>query len=94
MRERAEGPEFGVDYDYVDWWIRFLVQRDHPEVFRPVLDEFERQKRAKDYSVYYSKAELELLSTLESLIQDKKGEGQKVTALTIKVLRSFTSNRR
>jgi len=93
MRERAEDPEFGVDYDYVDWWIRFLVQRDHPEVFRPALDELERQKRPRDYSVYYGKAELELLSILESLVQSKKGEGQKVTASTIKVLRSFTSNR-
>ena len=93
MRERAEDPEFGVDYDYVDWWIRFLVQRDHPEVFRPAFDELERQKRARDYSVYYGKAELELLSILESLVQSKKGEGQKVTASTIKVIRSFTSNR-
>jgi hypothetical protein len=94
MRERAEELEFGVDYDYVEWWIRCLVQRDYPEVFRPVANEVEHQKRAKDYSVHHGKAELDQLSNLESLVQNKKGEGQKITASTIKVLRSFTSNRR
>jgi hypothetical protein len=94
IKERAEKPEFGVDYDYVEWWIRCLVQREHPEVFRPVVSEVERQNRTKDYSVCYDKAELELLSILESLVLSKKGEGQKITASTIKVLKSFTSNRR
>lgn len=94
MRKRAEEPEFGVDYDYAEWWIRCLVQRDHPELFRPFIRGFDRQKRIEDYSVYYYKAELELLSTLESLVQNKKGAAQEVTALTIKVLRSFTIDRR
>jgi hypothetical protein len=93
LRERAEDPEFGVDYDYGDWWIRFLVQRDHPELFRPTIDDLERQKRARDFSVHYGKAELTLLSILESVVQNKKGEAQKVTASTIKVLRLFSSSR-
>jgi hypothetical protein len=35
MEQRAKTPEFAVDFDYVERWSGFLVQRDHPELFRP-----------------------------------------------------------
>jgi hypothetical protein len=91
MRARAEEPDFGVDYDYVQWWRKYLVQRDHPELLRPFFNEAERQKNAADYSVNLDKAELELLAKLETLVQSKKGDAQKVTALTIKIIKSFRS---
>ena len=91
IRARAEKSDFGVDYDYVQWWTKFLVQRDHPELLRPLFNEAERQKNAADYSVNMDKAELELLAKLETLVQSKKGDAQKVTALTIKILKSFRS---
>lgn len=94
MRARAEEPDFGVDYDYVQWWRKYLVQRDHPELLRPFFNEAERQKKAEDYSVHVDKAELELLAKLETLVQSKKGDAQKVTAVTIKILKSFRSRQR
>jgi len=94
MCARAEEPDFGVDYDYVQWWRKYLVQRDHPELLRPFFNEAERQKKAGDYSVHVDKAELELLAKLETLVQSKKGDAQKVTALTIKILKSFRSDQR
>jgi hypothetical protein len=90
MRERAEEPDFGVDYDYVYWWIRFLVQRDHPEVFRPSIDELDRRKKEADYSQYRRKAELQVLENLQSLAQNKTGEAKKLTAFTIRTLKSLT----
>jgi hypothetical protein len=91
MKERAGEPDFGVDYNYAYWWTRFLVQRHHPEVLRPFHDEMERRKNSQDYSSYVSQAELEILANLELLVQSKKGDAQRVTALTIKILKSFTS---
>jgi len=58
------------------------------------FNEAERQKKAGDYSVHVDKAELELLAKLETLVQSKKGDAQKVTALTIKILKSFRSDQR
>jgi hypothetical protein len=90
MRARAEEPDFGVDYDYVYWWIRFLAQRNHPEVFRPSTDELERRKKEADYSKYRREAELQVLENLQSLAQNKTGEAKKLTALTIRTLKSLT----
>jgi hypothetical protein len=92
MRARAEEPDFGVDYDYVQWWIKYLVQRDHPELLRPIVNEPERQKKAEDYSVHMDRAELELLAKLETLVQSKKADAKEVTALTIKIVKSFRSH--
>jgi hypothetical protein len=87
LRKRAEEPGFGIDYDYFQYWARFMAQRDHPEVFRPSNDETEARNRAGSYFFFFSKAGLELLVTLESLVQSKKGEGKEITAITIKFLK-------
>ncbi|HXM97196.1 MAG TPA: hypothetical protein VN982_01850 [Candidatus Dormibacteraeota bacterium] len=69
-----------------------MVQREQPALLRPWFNEVERQKKGRAYSVQLDKAELELLGRLETLVQDKNGGAQKVTALTIKILKDFRSH--
>jgi hypothetical protein len=92
MMERAEEPDFGVDYNCDYWWTRFLVQQHDAEVLRPFHDETQRRKNSQDYSSYLREAQLEILANLESAVQSKKGEAHKITALTIGTLQSFTSH--
>ena len=91
LKEQAEQSGFGVDYDYFHWWLRFLLQRDDPEVFRPFDDDVEHQKRIHDYNLFNIQAQQELLAFLETLRANKTGDAAEITALTIKVARSLTS---
>jgi hypothetical protein len=44
MEERAEDPAFGVDYDYVEWWAKYVALRHHNELFRaPLGDGYNRR---------------------------------------------------
>jgi hypothetical protein len=92
LRSRAAEPNFGVDYDYVLWWIKFMIQRDHPELFRPSSSETERKNKAAEYAAWSDRTELDLLAKLELLVQAKNGDPHEVTALTIKLLKHFKTD--
>jgi hypothetical protein len=84
METRAEGPNFGVDYDYVDWWAKYIILRDHVELLRPFPDEAEHQKRIHSFFEYEVAAKQDILLRLESSLTSKKGAAKDITTLTIK----------
>jgi hypothetical protein len=88
LEARAEDPALGVDYDYVDWWARYIVLRDHPELLRPFPDETEHQKRTHSFLVCEAEAERNILDQLESLLASKEGLANTVTKLTIKAVKA------
>lgn len=94
MKDRAEQPDFGVDYDYVQWWVRFLVQRDHAELFRPLANELGYEKAGHDYMLLNFKAQRELIAKLETLRAAKTSDAAEITGQTIKVIQSFTGQSR
>jgi hypothetical protein len=94
MKERAKQPDFGVDYDYVQWWVRFLVQRDHPELFRPLADELGYEKTSHDYMLLNFQAQRDLIAKLETLRAAKTSDAAEITGQTIKVIQSFTGQSR
>jgi hypothetical protein len=93
MKARAEQPEFAVDCDYVQLWARFLVQRDHPELFRSAETGYsEIQKQLRNYVAYHSGAKRELVELLESLLPSKTGKAAETTAITIQVVKEFSTH--
>lgn len=93
LKERAERPDFGVDYDFVSWWGRFQVLRDHSELFRPALDAAEHQRRLLQFASYLSQFERDIIPELERLSLTKTGAAADVTAVTIAVFKEFSSAR-
>jgi len=89
MTEQSERPDFGVDYNYFEWWVGFLVQRDHPELFRPLANEIEHDKILRDYTVFKDQAEQELIANLETLGATKTSDAADVTGLTVKIAKAF-----
>lgn len=87
MEERAEDPDFGVDYDYVDWWAKYIVLRDYIELFRTFSDETEHQKRIHSFLIYEVVAKQEIALRLESLLTSKKGVAKNITMLTVKAVK-------
>jgi hypothetical protein len=90
MRGQAKQPDFGVDYDYVQWWAEYVVQRDHPELFRPVANQTERDAALGTYQTYNSEAQREIVTTLDHLLSSKTPEAAQVTRVTIRLVKSFT----
>jgi hypothetical protein len=88
METRAESPDFGVDYDYVDWWAKYIVLRDHVELFRPFPDEAEHQKKIHSFLEYEIVAKQAIVLELESLSAAKKGMAKDITTLTIKSVKA------
>ena len=87
FEERAAGPDFGVDLDYCGHWSSLTVQRDHPEFWRFSNDETQSLNPSANYNLFENKAEMELLTTLESMLQNKTGKAKEVTQLTIEYLK-------
>jgi len=89
MRERAETPEFGVDYNYVYWWSRFLAQQEHPDLFRPSDGgrDYGRE-RSSAYAAATHTATREIAVILRAVLANKKGDAADLTALTLKVVDS------
>ena len=94
MRKLAERPGFFVDYDYVQWWAEYVVQRDHPELFRPVASQAEREAALRSYQTHNDEAQRELATTLEDLLSSKTPEAAEITRVTIGLIRSFTGRKR
>src|SRR5579862_1529095 len=81
LQERAERPDFGVDYDYVDWWAKYLVRRDHPEIFRPFYDQEARRKISEPYGSYLFSAKQEIVLKLEAVVENKEQKQKMITNL-------------
>ena len=94
MRARAERPDFGVDYDFVFWWARFQVFRDHPELFRPVLDAADHQRLLLQFASYIGQFERDIIPELERMNLAKKGDAADRTAVTIDVFKEFSGEGR
>ncbi len=87
MRERAETPEFGVDYNYVFWWSRFLAQQEHPDLFRPSDGgQHYGGERATAYSAVTQTAMREVAVILQSALANKRGDAADLTVLTLKIV--------
>jgi hypothetical protein len=84
LEQRAENPDFGVDYDYVEWWAKYIVLRDHPEMFRPLYDEAARYESSRPYLSYNTAAKQEIVTRLESILGIKTPSAKALAALTIK----------
>jgi hypothetical protein len=92
METRAEAPDFGVDYDYVDWWAKYIVMRDHIELFRSFPDETEHQTRIHSFLEYEVGTKQDILLQLESSLASKKGAAKDITTLTIKAMKADIAN--
>jgi hypothetical protein len=93
LKERAERPDSGVDSSYIYSWTRFLIERDHLELFRPANRELGKNQQQIDrYNAYYAQAEREIVSTLDTMLPAKRGEAAENTALAIKIAKSFLSS--
>jgi hypothetical protein len=88
MEARAEDPAFGVDYDYVDWWARHIVLRDHIGLFRFPLDDAEQQKRFHSFLQDEIAVKQDIVLRLESLLASKQGVAKDVTKLTVKTVKT------
>jgi hypothetical protein len=88
LEARAENSAFGVDYDYVEWWAKYAVLRDHPELFRPFLDGTEQQKRIHSFLEYEAAAKRNIVLRIEPLVASKEGVAKTVTTLTIKAVKA------
>jgi hypothetical protein len=89
MSDRAKRPDFGVDYDFVQWWAEYVVQRDHPELFRPVANQAEREAALRTYQTYDDEAQREIATTLDHLLSSKTPAAAQVTRATIRLIKSF-----
>jgi hypothetical protein len=85
MEERAGDPAFGVDYDYVEWWAKYVVLRDHIELFR---GEAEQQKRIHSFLEDEVAAKKDIVLRLDSLLASKVGMAKDVTTLTLKAVKT------
>jgi hypothetical protein len=93
LKERAERPDFGVDSSYFDLWTRFVIERDHPELFRPANRELAKDRRQIDqYKAYFDETQRKIVAMLETMLPAKRGEAADNTALTIKIAKSFLSH--
>jgi hypothetical protein len=88
MEARAEDPALGVDYDYVDWWARHIVLRDHIELFRFPFDDAGRQNRFHSFLEDEVAVKKDIVLRLESLLASKTGVAKEVTTLTIKAVKA------
>jgi hypothetical protein len=93
LKERAGQPDFAVGGGYVHHWAQFLVQRDHPELFRLNGGSYaENQDNLRRYATYLYDAERSLVAMLEPLVPNKAGEAAEATAVTIRIVRKFTAH--
>jgi hypothetical protein len=92
LKEQAEQPDFAVSGGYVYRWAQFLVQRDHPEIFRLNGDSYaENQDNLRHYATYLYEAERGLVQMLDSLLPSKQREAAEATSVTIRVVRKFSA---
>jgi len=93
MDKRASEPDFRIDYNFAYWWQKLLIQKEHPEIFRPFLDDSEREKRIREYMSHYFEAQQRILARLEQLAPSKVGKGKEATNLTIKVILGYRATK-
>jgi hypothetical protein len=93
MEKRARQPDFGIDYNYAMWWLRLLIQKEHPEIYRPFLDDQERDGKLHEYMPRYFEAEGKMLAMLKQMAPVKIGRGKEITDVTIKVMTDMLDNR-
>jgi hypothetical protein len=84
MTELAREPDFAVEYDFVQHWVYFLLQSEHPELFHPFRDETEHDERFRTRLAYEVKAKQSIVDQLELFLSVKQGWRAEITALTIK----------
>lgn len=91
MEERADEPQFAVDYDFVVTWSKFLLQQEHPELFRPkAVVSFSQPSRAPlKFREEQAGVWRVILHDLQAAVAQKKGTAAKLTAFTIKQMKSL-----
>jgi hypothetical protein len=92
MERRAQKPNFGVDYDYADYWARFLAMRDQDGIFRPFPDSQEQQKRIRSFLLVEAEAKRQVVAELRRDLAEKSTPAKEVTATTIRILESDISH--
>ena len=93
LQERAEQPGFALDAGFVERWAEFVVQRDHPELFRPNNDSYsENQENLRHYTTYTYEVKRGLADFLETLLPSKEAEAANATSYTIRVVRKFSNS--
>ena len=90
MQERAEMPEFGVDYNYVVTWSRFLVQQEHPELFRRTekTQDVSVRELVSAYPAAVDAATREIAAIFQSDLANKKDDALDLTSLTLELVTS------
>jgi hypothetical protein len=88
LEARAENTDFGVDYDYVEWWARYVALRDHIEFFHAISEKTRQDQNYFSQELGYElAAKKEICARLESLLPVKNEAAKGITELTIKSLR-------
>ncbi|HTQ85269.1 MAG TPA: hypothetical protein VMI93_03580 [Candidatus Solibacter sp.] len=94
LEQRAGEPEFGVTEGFVADWARFIVQRDHQELFRPSSDEQEHWKKGLEGIGEQIEAERQLIPRLQALLSGKTSVAQTITSRTIETISQNTAPRK
>jgi hypothetical protein len=88
MSAKAAVSSFGVDYGYASAWSRFLVQRNHPEIFAIDIGETGQSHEWQEFNAYQALEEGgEIIGALEACIEKKSGTAREMTADTIRLLK-------
>jgi hypothetical protein len=88
LEARAENTDYGVDYDYVEWWARYVALRDHIEFFHAISEKTRQEQNYFSQELGYElAAKKEICARLESLLPVKNEAAKGITELTIKSLR-------
>jgi hypothetical protein len=88
MSAKAVESSFGVDYGYASAWSRFLVQRNHPEIFAIGIGETGQSHEWREFNAYQALEEGgDIIGVLEACIEKKSGTAREMTADTIRLLK-------
>jgi hypothetical protein len=92
LAARAEEPDFPVDYSYATQWVRFLVQRDHPEIFNMIAWGADQQSDWRAFNSYAAlEAGAEIARELKNGLAAKSRIAKEVTADTVRALEGDTA---
>jgi hypothetical protein len=83
LQDRAREPSVAVDIVFSWYLIRYLIQRDHPELNRLSAGDVELPKEHSPSGKYYFEAMQTIATFLQSILSIKVGAAKETTSRTI-----------
>lgn len=86
LLDRAKDPAQAVDDGFASICIRYMNQRDHPEMYRPSRGDVDRRIRSDRWGPLEIEAKQQLVPFLRSTLPTKTGAAKKTTSRTLEGL--------